>query len=82
MARLLGNSPLQIELSLMKIGAHQSKNTAHSHLLNFYQNWEELQHEYFDGLIITGAPLEHLKFTDVTYWHELQAIFDWSLQAC
>ncbi|MCH9844731.1 MAG: homoserine O-succinyltransferase [Alphaproteobacteria bacterium] len=79
LARLLGNSPLQIELSLMKIGAHQSKNTAHSHLLNFYQNWEELQDEYFDGLIITGAPLEHLAFADVTYWQELQAIFDWSL---
>ncbi len=79
-ARLLGHSPLQIELYLMKIGAHQSKNTSHDHLLHFYQNWEELSEQYFDGLIITGAPLEHIPFEEVTYWHELQEIFDWSLQ--
>ncbi len=79
LARLLGHTPLQIELTLLKVSSHQSKNTSSEHLLNFYQNWHEKKHEYFDGLIITGAPLEHIPYQQVDYWQELTEIFDWSL---
>jgi homoserine O-succinyltransferase len=77
-ARLLGASPLQVELSLIRIGNHTSKNTAEEHLLNFYQAWEDVKHRKFDGLLITGTPLEHLPYEDVTYWSEMQQIFDWT----
>ena len=79
LARLLGQSPLQIELTLIKVGSYQPKNTSPAHLLNFYRNWEELQDSYFDGLIITGSPVEKLPFAQVEYWHELTQIFEWSL---
>jgi homoserine O-succinyltransferase len=77
-ARLLGATPLQIELSLIRIGNHVSKNTAEEHLLNFYQPWEAAKHRKFDGLIITGAPIETIPYEEVTYWKEMQQIFDWT----
>src|SRR3954471_2091078 len=63
-ARLLGASPLQVELSLIRIGNHTSKNTAEDHLLNFYQPWEAVRHEKFDGLLITGTPIEHIPYEE------------------
>ena len=78
LARLIGASPLQVELSLIRIGSHQSKNTTEEHLLDFYKTWEEIREQKFDGFIITGAPIETLDFTDVTYWEELTQILDWT----
>jgi homoserine O-succinyltransferase len=77
-ARLLGATPLQVELSLIRIGNHVSKNTAEEHLLNFYLPWEATKHRKFDGLIITGAPIETIPYEEVTYWEEMQKIFDWT----
>ena len=77
-ARLIGATPLQVELSLIKITKHQSKNTPNDHMIAFYRDWEKLRKEKFDGLIITGAPIELLEFEDVTYWDELQKIYDWT----
>lgn len=77
-ARLLGSTPLQIELTLVRVGSHSAKNTAEDHLISFYQTWEEVKHRRFDGFIVTGAPIETLPFTDVTYWDELTEIFEWS----
>ncbi|WP_322508570.1 homoserine O-acetyltransferase MetA [Anaerolinea sp.] len=76
--RLLGNTPLQVEITLMRTSSHQSKNTPEEHLLAFYQTFDELSHLKFDGLIITGAPVEHLEFEEVDYWKELTEIIDWS----
>ncbi len=78
MARLVGASPLQVELSLIRVGNHKAKNTSEDHLLSFYQTWEEVKHRKFDGFIITGAPIETLPYEDVTYWDEMQQIFDWT----
>jgi homoserine O-succinyltransferase len=77
-ARLIGATPLQVELSLIKITNHKSKNTPNDHMITFYRDWEKVQKEKFDGLIITGAPIELLEFEDVTYWDELQKIYDWT----
>jgi homoserine O-succinyltransferase/O-acetyltransferase len=77
-ARLIGATPLQVELSLIKITNHKSKNTPHDHMITFYRDWEKVQKEKFDGLIITGAPIELLEFEDVTYWDELRKIYDWT----
>lgn len=77
-ARLLGATPLQIELSLIRIGNHASKNTAEDHLRTFYQTWENARHRKFDGFIITGTPVETIPYEDVTYWSEMQQIFDWT----
>jgi homoserine O-succinyltransferase len=77
-ARLIGATPLQVDLSLIKITNHKSKNTSHDHMITFYRDWEKVQKEKFDGLIITGAPIELLEFEDVTYWDELQRIYDWT----
>jgi len=77
-ARLIGATPLQVELSLIKITNHKSKNTPNDHMITFYRDWEKVQNEKFDGLIITGAPIELLEFEDVTYWNELQKIYDWT----
>jgi len=77
-ARLVGASPLQVELSLIRIGGHKSKNTAEDHLLSFYKTWDEIKHRKFDGFIITGAPVEMLDYEDVTYWDELKQILDWT----
>ncbi|RCW25793.1 homoserine O-succinyltransferase [Ciceribacter lividus] len=78
MARLVGASPLQVELSLVRIGGHKAKNTPEEHLLAFYQTWEEVRDRKFDGFIITGAPIETLPFEEVTYWDELRQILDWT----
>lgn len=77
-ARLLGASPLQVELSLLRTGSHTPKNTPEEHLLAFYQTWEEAKHRKFDGFIITGAPVETIAYEDVNFWPEMQRIFDWT----
>jgi len=77
-ARVLAGSPLQIEITLLAPSGHQPKNTSKEHILDFYRKWEDIKTEKFDGLIVTGAPIEHLPFEEVTYWDELCAIFDWS----
>ncbi|MGQ3210631.1 MAG: homoserine O-acetyltransferase MetA [Shinella sp.] len=78
MARLIGASPLQVELSLVRVGGHRAKNTSEDHLLAFYDTWEEVRHRKFDGFIITGAPVEILDYEDVTYWDEMKQILDWT----
>lgn len=78
--RLLGNTPLQVEIALMRTGSHQSKNTPEEHLQAFYRTFEEMKHEKYDGFIVTGAPVEHLPFEEVDYWGELQEIIEWSKQ--
>ncbi|WP_276119845.1 homoserine O-acetyltransferase MetA [Pararhizobium qamdonense] len=78
MARLVGASPLQVEFSLIRLGGHKPKNTPEEHLLAFYQTWDEVRHRTFDGLIITGAPVETLDYEDVTYWNEMSDILDWT----
>ncbi len=77
-ARLIGATPLQIELSLIRMTEHQTRNTAAEHMEEFYRPFRDVQHEKFDGLIITGAPIEHLEFSDVTYWDEISRVFDWT----
>jgi homoserine O-succinyltransferase len=77
-ARLVGATPLQVEMTLIKITSHTPKNTPAKHMLDFYRNWESVRHEKFDGLIVTGAPVELLEFESVTYWDELKRIFDWT----
>lgn len=77
-ARLLGASPLQIELTLVRVGGHKAKNTSEEHLLSFYNTWDEVKDQKFDGFIITGAPIETLDFQDVTYWQEMEQILDWT----
>ncbi|NBQ27511.1 MAG: homoserine O-succinyltransferase, partial [Rhodobacteraceae bacterium] len=79
-ARLIGATPLQIELSLIRMSEHQTRNTAADHMESFYRTFTEVEAsgEKFDGLIITGAPIEHLPFEDVTYWDELKRIMDWT----
>ncbi|TCD13721.1 homoserine O-acetyltransferase MetA [Oricola cellulosilytica] len=77
-ARLVGSTPLQVELTLVRIGGHKAKNTSEDHLISFYQTWEEIRHRKFDGFIITGAPIETLPFEEVTYWDELREILDWT----
>ncbi len=76
--RLLSNSPLQIEVSFMKLKSHTSKNTPIEHMKAFYRDFDLMRNEKFDGMIITGAPVEHLRFEEVNYWNELQDIFDWT----
>ncbi len=77
-ARLLGNTPLQVEIELMHTVSHQSKNTSAEHLLSFYKTFDEIKSSRYDGMVITGAPVEHMKFEDVEYWDELCEIFEWS----
>jgi homoserine O-succinyltransferase len=77
-ARVLGATPLQIEFELLRISDHVSKNTSAGHIAEFYRPWCEVGHEKFDGLIVTGAPVETMAYRDVTYWDELTRIFDWS----
>ena len=77
-ARLLGNSPLQVEMELIHTKSHQSKNVAEDHLLAFYKTFDEIKDQKFDGMIITGAPVEHLPFEEVEYWQELCEIMEWS----
>lgn len=77
-ARLIGATPLQIELSLIRMTEHQTKNTAAEHMEEFYRPFQDVKDQKFDGLIITGAPIEHLEFQDVTYWDELTEVFEWT----
>ncbi|MBQ1244845.1 MAG: homoserine O-succinyltransferase [Clostridia bacterium] len=77
-SRLLGNTPLQIELTLMHTATHKAKNTSKEHLLNFYCEFDSIKDEYFDGLVITGAPVEKMPFEQVEYWDELCKILEWS----
>ncbi len=77
-ARLLGATPLQIELSLLRVGDHVARNTPASHMESFYQPWSAVCDQRFDGFVVTGAPVERLPFESVTYWRELRRIFDWT----
>ncbi|MBQ3320059.1 MAG: homoserine O-succinyltransferase [Spirochaetia bacterium] len=77
-ARVLGNTPLQIDLELIAPTGHTSKNTKKEHMLAFYKTFADVKEKYYDGLIITGAPIEHLDFEQVDYWPELCQIMDWS----
>lgn len=77
-ARLLGNTPLQVELELLMVKSHVSKNTPEEHIISFYKTFDQVERNNFDGLIITGAPVEKLAFEDVEYWSELCEIFEWS----
>jgi homoserine O-succinyltransferase/O-acetyltransferase len=76
--RLLGRSPLTVDVTLLRMGSHRSKNTSEEHLLRFYQTFRDVQDRHFDGLIVTGAPVENLLFEEVDYWDELKEMFDWS----
>jgi homoserine O-succinyltransferase len=76
--RLLGNSPLQVDIELMQTATHVSKNTAPEHLLEFYHTFDQVQSRKYDGMIITGAPVESMEFESVDYWDELCAIMEWS----
>lgn len=76
--RLLSNSPLQIEVDFIKIKGHTSKNTPVEHMRAFYLNFDTIREKKYDGMIITGAPVEHLPFEEVTYWREMQEIMDWA----
>ncbi|MBQ7512986.1 MAG: homoserine O-succinyltransferase [Prevotella sp.] len=76
--RLLSNTPLQLEISFMKLRSHTPKNTPIEHMMMFYRDFEELRREKFDGMIITGAPVEQLEYKDVSYWDEMQDIFAWA----
>ena len=78
LSRLLGNTPLQVNLELMHTTSHTSKNVSQEHLLTFYKSFEELKDRKFDGMIITGAPVENMAFEDVDYWDELCRIMEWS----
>jgi homoserine O-succinyltransferase len=77
-ARLIGATPLQIDLSLIRMSEHQTKTTAAEHMAEFYRPFQEVKNEKFDGLIITGAPIEHLDYEQVTYWDELCEVMDWT----
>ncbi len=76
--RLLSNTPLQLEISFMKLRSHTSKNTPIEHMMMFYRDFEMMRQEKYDGMIITGAPVETLDFEEVTYWDEIKEIFDWA----
>jgi homoserine O-succinyltransferase/O-acetyltransferase len=78
-ARLLGATPLQVELTLVKMTKHVAKNTSAEHIIAFYEDFEDIKSEKFDGFIVTGAPVELLEFEAVTYWDELRRVFDWTL---
>src|SRR5690625_2900363 len=76
--RLLGNTPLQVNVEFLHTATHKSKNVSKSHLDTFYYTFDEIKHRRFDGMIITGAPVEHLAFEDVNYWEELTMIMEWT----
>ncbi|MBQ9861613.1 MAG: homoserine O-succinyltransferase [Clostridia bacterium] len=78
MARLLGNTPLQVELELIHTRTHHSRNTPEDHMLMFYKTFDDVKEKKYDGMIITGAPVEHLPFEEVEYWDELCTIMEWS----
>lgn len=76
--RMLGSTPLQVEVTLLHMASHESRNTSPDHLDAFYATFEDVRDQYFDGLIITGAPIEKLRFEDVGYWPEMVQILEWS----
>ncbi len=78
LARLIGNTPLQVEVEFIHTASHESKNTSKEHLFSFYKTFDQVKHKKFDGMIITGAPVEMLEFEDVEYWGELTEIFEWT----
>jgi len=78
--RVLSNSPLQVEVTLLQTETYHSKNTSPQHLANFYHNFAEIKDEKFDGMIITGAPVEHLPYEEVEYWQELKEIMNWTVE--
>ncbi|MBR4039445.1 MAG: homoserine O-succinyltransferase [Clostridia bacterium] len=78
LARLLGNSPLQIELELIMTRSRESRNTSREHMLSFYKTFDDVKHQHFDGMVITGAPVEQMDFEQVDYWQELCEIMEWS----
>lgn len=77
-ARVLANTPLQVELELMQMQSYESKNTSKEHMLKFYTTFDKIKDKYFDGMLITGAPIEFLEFEEVEYWQELCEIMEWS----
>ena len=78
MARVLGNSPLQVELELLQVKSHEAKNVSQDHMLAFYKTFDMVRENRYDGMVITGAPVEHLPFEEVDYWNELCEIMEWS----
>ena len=76
--RLISKSPLQVDIDFLMVSEHVSKNTSHDHLLKFYEYFDDVKDRYYDGMIITGAPVEHLAFEEVDYWNELVKIMEWS----
>ncbi len=78
--RLLSNSPLQIEIDFLKLSSHTSKNTPIEHLMTFYKEFDEISKHNYDGMIITGAPVEQMEFEEVSYWSEITTIFNWASQ--
>ncbi len=78
LTRVLGNTPLQVKLELVHTSSHISKNVSQDHLLNFYKSFDEIKDRKFDGMVITGAPVEHMEFEEVDYWPELCRIMEWS----
>lgn len=77
--RMLSNTPIQLDITFMRMSSHLSKNTSYSHLHQFYQSFDDLKDRRFDGLIITGAPVEKLEYEEVDYWNELCRVFKWSI---
>ena len=78
LSRLLGNTPLQVEIELIHAKTHQSKNTSEDHLLAFYKVFDDVKENFYDGMIITGAPVEKMEFEEVDYWEELKEIMEWT----
>ncbi len=78
LARVLGNTPLQVELELLQVSSHESKNVSQEHMLAFYKTFDQIRDNKYDGMVITGAPVEHLPFEEVDYWDELCQIMAWS----
>ena len=78
LSRLLGNTPLQVNLTLLQVTSHKSKNTSEEHMLAFYKTFDDIKDRNFDGFIITGAPVEQMRFEDVEYWNELCTIMEWT----
>ncbi len=76
--RLLSNTPLQVDIELLQTVTHTSKNTSQEHLTKFYKSFDEVKHQKFDGMIVTGAPVEQMEFEEVDYWDELCSIFEWA----
>lgn len=78
LARLLGNTPLQVEMELLRVSTHTAKNTSAEHMITYYQTFDEVKDRYYDGMVITGAPVEQMPFEEVEYWDELCTIMEWT----